>query len=58
MGNGAGSAAVRGVAGSSIVVGPGADGVGKIAGFSTGTGLLCVVGATTGLTMRPGMQHS
>ena len=46
------------MAGSGIVVGPGADGVGNIAGFFTGTGLLCVVGATTGLTMRPGMQHS
>ena len=37
---------------------PGAGGVGNIAGFSTGTGSHCVLGATTGLTVGPGMQPS
>ena len=58
MGNGTGSATGRGVAGSGIVAGPGACGEGNIAGFSTGTGSLCVVGATTGLTVGPEMQPS
>ena len=46
------------MAGSGIVAGPGAGGVGNIAGFSIGTGSLCVVGATTRLTVGPGTQPS
>jgi len=46
------------VAGSGIVAGPGAGGVGNIAGFSTGTGSLYVVSVTTALTVGPGVQPS
>ena len=46
------------MAGSGIVARTGAGGLGNIAGFSIGTGLLCVMGATKRLTVGPGTQPS